>query len=64
MEAPGNEHFVHEFGLTASSLVLVREEGGRVTEWRNLGEVWNLVGDEARFAAYVTGNARELLGSA
>jgi hypothetical protein len=62
MEEPGNEHFVTEFELTASSLVLVREEGGQMVQWRNLPEVWDLVGDGARFEAYVTNNARELLG--
>jgi hypothetical protein len=61
MEAPGNEHFVKDFGLTASSLVLVKEAGGRVADWRNLERVWELVGDDPRFEAYVVENARGFL---
>ena len=63
LEETGNEHFVTDFGITASSLVLAREEGGRVTEWRNLPEVWDLVGDDTRFDAYVIDNTRAFLGA-
>lgn len=61
MEAEGNEHFVKDFELTASSLVLVREVDGRTVAWRNLADVWTLVGDDARFADYVAANTRALI---
>ncbi len=61
IEEPANEHFGAEFGITASSLVLVRSENGQVTRWANLERVWDLVGDDALFAAYVVENARDFL---
>ncbi|HMB71877.1 MAG TPA: nitrophenyl compound nitroreductase subunit ArsF family protein [bacterium] len=64
MEETANERLVSLFGLTTSSLVLVRETaGGEVAEWRNLEDVWELVGDDPRFGTYVLRNARELLGT-
>ena len=63
IEEPGNEHFAAEFGITASSLVLVRSEGGQVARWANLERVWDLVGDDALFAAYVVETTREFLGA-
>lgn len=63
IEEPQNEHFVTEFGITASSLVLVRREDGKVAQWANLERVWDLVGDDALFAAYVVENARDFLGA-
>jgi hypothetical protein len=62
VEEPENEHFVTELRITGSSLVLVREEGGRVSRWTNLERVWDLVGDDASFEAYVVESARGFLG--
>ena len=64
MEEPANEHFVTDFGLTASSLVLVGETAGGITRWSNLERVWDLVGDEALFEAYVVESARDFLAGA
>lgn len=62
IEEPENEHFAKEFGITASSLILVRESDGQATKWANLERVWELVGDDAPFATYVVENARDFLG--
>ena len=60
-EEPGNEHFAKEFELTGASLVLVKQDGGRVERWGNLERVWDLIGDDAEFSAYVTAEARGYL---
>lgn len=62
IDEPPNEHFVEDFRITASSLVLVREEGGKVSRWANLERVWDLVGDDPAFETYVLESAREFLG--
>lgn len=60
-EESGNEHFAREFELTGAALVLVREANGKVVRWSNLERVWDLVGDDAEFGAYVTAEARGYL---
>jgi len=53
LDEPANEHFVEDYQLAASSLVLVDTQGGEQKGWRNLERVWELVGDELKFKAYV-----------
>lgn len=60
-EQPGNEHWATEFELAAPSVVLVKMSGGTQTHWKNLPEVWELVGDKPAFVAFVQKEVRELL---
>ncbi|MHC5111004.1 MAG: nitrophenyl compound nitroreductase subunit ArsF family protein [Planctomycetota bacterium] len=53
VEEPQHEHFVQEYGLTASALVMVLLENGKQEKWKDLGRVWELVGDEWEFKEYV-----------
>jgi len=57
VEEPGNGHFVEEYELVSSALVLVDTFGGEANEWRELKEVWNLVDDELKLKAYVEAEA-------
>ena len=61
VEEPANERFVTDYQLTGSSLVLVYTEGGVQQEWRTLDRVWDLVGDELEFKAYVEAEASVFL---
>lgn len=61
VEEPANEHFVEDYQLTSSELVLVDTENGEQKEWRNLTRVWELVGDELEFKAYVEAEAMAFL---
>lgn len=53
IEEAGNEHFEKDYELTTQSLVLVRMKNGQPAEWKILQEVWELLGDHARFTQYV-----------
>lgn len=61
MDEPPNEHFVSDYALVASSLVLVDVHEGIQRAWTNMARVWELVHDETAFGAYVAGQAREYL---
>ena len=61
VEEPANEHFVEDYQLTASALVLVDTQDGEQEEWRDLERVWELVGDELEFKAYVEAEALAFL---
>jgi hypothetical protein len=56
-----NEHFVEDYQLTSSALVLVSRRDGEQEQWRNLDRVWELVDDELRFKAYVEAEAAAFL---
>ena len=57
VEDPQHEHFVEEYELTASALVMVLLENGKQKQWKDLGRVWELVGDEWEFKEYVLDEA-------
>ena len=61
IEEPANEHFVEDYQLAASSLVLVDTQNGEQKDWRNLERVWELVGNELKFKAYVEAAALTFL---
>jgi hypothetical protein len=48
-----NAHFVKDFGLVSSSLVLVEVDGGEVLRHEILQDAWTLVRNKPRFIAYV-----------
>ena len=53
MEEKENRHFVKEFGLVSSSLVVAEIKAGKVVRFQVLQDVWKLSGDSMRFAKYV-----------
>lgn len=64
VEEPQHEHFVKEYDLYASALVMVEMEGDGVGRFKNLERIWDLVGDESKFKAYVRDEALAYLEDA
>lgn len=64
VEEPQHEHFVREYDLYASALVMVGVEGNEVKRSKNLKQIWDLVGDESKFKAYVRDEALAYLKNA
>jgi len=62
-DEPANEHFVKEYGLVASSLVIVSDKASTSSGWRKLDRIWDLIGDEQAFKNYVIDEVRMMLGS-
>ena len=58
-ESEGNEHFAKDYQLYSQSLILSRRHDGKETEWKNLDEIWKLVGDREKFIAYVQDEVRK-----
>lgn len=64
MEESPNEHFVHDYQLVTSSLVLVDLHDDEQRDWTEMEKVWEYVhDDEAAFKQYVAQQAREYLES-
>ncbi len=64
MEKSENQHFVKDYQLYTSSLVLVRSRNGKQEKWENLQEVWLLVRDMEKFYKYVKENVDRFLEEA
>lgn len=62
VDEPGNEHFIKEFGLVSSSLVIVETRAGETVRFEILQKVWSLVRDRPRFDDYVRQAIVEYLG--
>jgi len=58
-----NEHFLEEFGLVSSSLVVAEMDGDRVTRFQVLQDVWTLVRDKPSFIEYVQRSIGEYIRS-
>jgi hypothetical protein len=58
-----HEHFLRDYELVTSSLVLVDTRGGEQRAWKTVEEVWDLVSDKPAFLAFVESEARTFLES-
>jgi hypothetical protein len=58
VEQPENRHFIDEFQLYSSSLVIVKKDGEKTVSWKILQDVWRLVKDENKFTEYVAKEIR------
>jgi len=63
-DEPVNEHFVQEYGLSASALVVVSTGERSTSDWRSLERIWDLSGDELAFKTYVVDSVRSMLSGA
>jgi len=48
-----NEHYIDEYNLQFSSLIIVKYIGGKKDKWKNLEETWKLVNDKSSFIKFV-----------
>ena len=52
VEKPGNEHFMQDFNLFTTSVVLFHQATGGRKTWKNLEKAWELADDEEAFSDY------------
>ena len=65
VEVPRNAHFIQDFQLTTSSVVLERLADGKRQDWKNLQRVWELVrGDKEDFLKYIQDETRPYVEAA
>ena len=63
VEQPQNRHFIQDYRLYTSSLVLVKFYNGKKGESRTLDKTWNLVRTKTDFLQYVQSNVATFLGN-
>ena len=61
VEEPENRHYSQDYQLFSRALVLSLNKDGKEVKWKNLTEVWTLVGDREKFFQYVKDEVAQFL---
>ncbi len=61
LDEPGNSHFAGDYKLTSKAVVAQKFEGDRPLAWKELPEVWRLLGNKELFRGYVSGEIKDML---
>jgi hypothetical protein len=64
VEKPGNEHFMEDFGLFTTSVVLFSRNTAGKEHWKNLSRAWELAEDSESFKTYFSGELHRFLQEA
>lgn len=56
-----NEHYVNEYNLEFSSLILAQYSGNNRVKWKNLTDTWKLVNDKPTFLKYINFELNQFL---
>ena len=64
IDEPGNNHFVKDYGLYTKAVVVSEVRDGREVRWKNLDQIWQLLGDPAAFQGYVEREVQAFLEKA
>jgi hypothetical protein len=62
VEEKGNEHFIKEYQLFSKAVVVVDMKEGRQVQWKNLKDIWQLVGKKDAFSRYIQDEVQSYLG--
>jgi hypothetical protein len=60
-DEPANAHFVKDYSLVSSTVLVTLWKNGKEVKWNRLDAVWDHVDDEAVFRTYIIQSVRELL---
>ncbi|GAB6166623.1 hypothetical protein JCM19992_26230 [Thermostilla marina] len=60
-EAEGNKDYITKYEIIAPTVVLARVRDGKETTYKNLMEVWQLVGDPQQFHSFMTDQIQTML---
>ncbi|MFC1512196.1 nitrophenyl compound nitroreductase subunit ArsF family protein [Candidatus Latescibacterota bacterium] len=63
LDEPQNRHYIQDYQLFTKSIVLVHFKSGIRTGWKNLGQIWNLVGDKDAFQSYIESELTSFVGA-
>lgn len=62
IEDKGNEHFENDYQLYAQSVILVEIKDGKQVRWKNLKQIWDIVGNKEGFINYIQKEIRSFMG--
>lgn len=53
-EETQNSHYINDYGLYTKAVILSLVQNNKEIKWKSLDNIWNLVGNEAKFKQYIT----------
>ena len=56
-----NKRYVEDYKLVTKSLIVSLNRDGKETKWKNLPDIWKLVGDQEKFVEYVQRETKRFL---
>ena len=62
VEEKGNEHFIKDYQLFSKAVVVVDMKDGKQVQWKNLKDIWQLVGKKDTFTRYIQDEVQSYLG--
>jgi len=61
LDEPENSRYVEDYKLVTKSLIVSLNREGKEVKWKNLPDIWKLVGDQEKFEEYVQRETRSFL---
>jgi hypothetical protein len=61
LDEPENSRYIEEYKLVTKSLIVSLHRNGKEIKWKNLPDIWKLVGDQEKFVEYVQREAQGFL---
>ena len=61
LDEPENSRYVEDYKLVTKSLIVSLNRKGKEIKWKNLPDIWRLVGVQEKFAEYVRRETRSFL---
>ena len=61
LDEPENSRYVEEYKLVTKSLIVSLNRNGKEIKWKNLPDIWKLVGDQEKFGEYVRRETQSFL---
>ena len=56
-----NRHYIQDYALVSKSLIASAVKNGRQKQWKDLQQIWELVGDKEAFLRYLQQEVRKYL---
>ena len=53
LDLPENKHYVQDFQITFSTVVIAEIQGGNALRWKSLDDIWSFSHDEASFKQFL-----------
>ena len=63
-ETAGNEHYLMDYDLYTTTIVLIEQSGGMVKRWKNLQDSWEKSEDEQAYIKYLTDEIKKFQSGA
>ncbi|HNR31901.1 MAG TPA: nitrophenyl compound nitroreductase subunit ArsF family protein [Candidatus Hydrogenedentes bacterium] len=62
VDEPRHEHFVRDFELLFSGVIIAEEQDGKILRWKNLEDVWKLAHEPEKLRDYLTTEIQRFIG--